>query len=170
MWQHDLITPGMISASSTVADDSFSPGASQIAWECVNAPPGANKEMPNGVWPHAWAPARAAEGEWLQVTFADEVSVARLQVQGRYDGGHWGCVTKLKFMYSVDTEGDTFYESSVKGSSILEAPSNQSNAHVNTYTLDAPITGRRFRIVVAGWFNYPSLRFELYGPVEEKAI
>lgn len=110
------------------------------------------------VWPGSWCPSAAQAGEWWQVTFPAPVSVAAVEMQGRYHGAQWGYITSYRLEYSMEASGNGFMSATVGGSISLDGPPNQRNWVSRKLTLDEPVIGRRFRIVPTAWSNYPSMR------------
>ncbi|XP_020914400.2 EGF-like repeat and discoidin I-like domain-containing protein 3 [Exaiptasia diaphana] len=103
----------------------------------------------------SWIPKGRRAGDWLQVDLGKVTRVQAVATQGRYDANQW--VRSYTLQYS--SNGKTFKK--YQGGKVFKGNSDRHT--VEKHNLNPPIYARYIRVVVKAWYDWPSMRMELYG-------
>ena len=126
-------------------------------------------------WPNTWCASSKAtiDGggtEWIQIDFGAPAvaTVEAVELQGRYPGQYWGNVRPVSFeaqssACAQDPSCDTWTPASVEGRTTFEGAFDQASHRKYTRTFDEALTGSKFRILIKGYRNYPSMGWDLVG-------
>ena len=127
-----------------------------------------------GRWPNTWCASSKATidrggTEWIQVDFGATVAtVLAVEIQGRYPGAYWGNVRSMGFEVqssacAQDPVCDLWTPASVGEKETFAGAANQLSERKYTKTFDKALTGSKFRIIIKGYRNYPSMSWDLVG-------
>ena len=176
LWNAGLITSAMVTASSEVVNYRDRHGlcmanSSMLCHHCVDQNTRFNAL---GRWPNTWCASSKATidrggTEWIQVDFGATVAtVLAVEIQGRYPGAYWGDVRSMGFEVqssacAQDPVCDLWTPASVGEKETFAGAANQLSERKYTKTFDKALTGSKFRIIIKGYRNYPSMGWDLVG-------
>ena len=107
----------------------------------------------------AWAVDESTVGEYIQADFGQPQRIQAVATQGRHDYDQW--VTSYKFAYSTD--GVTYdYVRNADGSDRVFGGNSDRNTVVE-HSFDVVIVARFVRLYPQTYYDYMSLRWEVYG-------
>jgi len=115
---------------------------------------------------HAWGPAQAKQGEWIEATLDRVVTLTHITLQGKYGGKYWGYVKTFKLLYSKQeaSGGALATAKNDQGGNVFRGPDSQMHAAIATRAIQGKgVAAQRIRVEIVSWANYPSLRFALTG-------
>ncbi|XP_078354081.1 uncharacterized protein LOC144638724 isoform X2 [Oculina patagonica] len=120
---------------------------------------------PSGTKSGGWSAVTNDVNQWLQVDLGSQhFRVTHVATQGSNGIAHW--VTVYKLQYSNNGVNFQFYRE--QGQSIdKEFAGNIDQDTVVTRQLNPPITARYIRFLPVTWYNWISMRVELYGHLQE---
>lgn len=123
----------------------------------------ARLHQPNG---RAWCAGRKAAGEWVLVDLGVPAKVTGLLTQGKADDEEW--VTSFELSYSLDAYHWHYAKDIYNNKKVFQANVDSHDTRHNY--VEPPVVGRFVRLHVLDWHTHPSLRLELLGCQECKAI
>ena len=177
LWNTGIITDGMVTASSEVVNYGDREGlcmanTSMLCQHCVDSATG---KTALGAWPNTWCASSKAtidDGgtEWIQVDFGAPTvaTVVAVELQGRYPGKYWGEVRSMGFEVqssacAQDSTCNAWTAANVAGLATFAGAAKQQSNVKYTRTFDEALTGSKFRIIIKGYRNYPSMGWDLVG-------
>ncbi|XP_066985996.1 uncharacterized protein [Macrobrachium rosenbergii] len=123
----------------------------------------ARLHQPNG---RAWCAGSKQAGEWVLVDLGVPAKVTGLLTQGKGDEEEW--VTSFELSYSLDAYHWHYARDIYNNKKVFQANINSHEIRHNY--VEPPLVGRFVRVHVIDWHAHPSLRLELLGCQECKAI
>ncbi|KAL9954039.1 hypothetical protein ACROYT_G041527 [Oculina patagonica] len=110
----------------------------------------------------SWVAATSDAHQWLQIDLGSRYTkVTRVATQGR-NGAYVNWVTKYKLQYSNDGVNFQYYIEPGEGAD-EEFAGNTDQDTVVYHDLSQPITARYVRFLPVAWYEWTSMRVELYG-------
>lgn len=110
-----------------------------------------------------WIPQYNSDGEWVQVDLGKVTEVGGIATQGSASGSYY--LTTFDLIYSLD--GSVWHSYMMRGAA--KTFRGNTDAHsVREHVFSAPFQARFVRVVARSFPGWPALRFELYGPSEER--
>ena len=108
----------------------------------------------------------------MQVDFGAPTvaTVEAVELQGRYPGRYWGNVNRMGFEVqssacALDPTCNAWTAAKVAGSATFWGATTQNAHRKYTQTFDEALTGSKFRIIVKGYRNYPSMAWDIVGSI-----
>ncbi|XP_068225781.1 lactadherin-like isoform X2 [Palaemon carinicauda] len=123
----------------------------------------ARLHQPNG---RAWCAGSKQAGEWILVDLGVPAKVTGLLTQGKGDEEEW--VTSFELSYSLDAYHWHYARDIYNNNKVF--PANINSHEIRHNYVEPPLVGRFVRVHVVDWHAHPSLRLELLGCQECKAI
>ena len=95
-------------------------------------------------------------------------TVEAVELQGRYPGRYWGNINSMGFEVqssacALDPMCNVWTAATVAGLATFAGAESQSSNVKYTKTFDEALTGSKFRIMIKGYRNYPSMAWDLVG-------
>ncbi|XP_015756947.1 PREDICTED: uncharacterized protein LOC107336373 [Acropora digitifera] len=111
----------------------------------------------------SWSALQNAVGQYLQIDLGKERVVNKIATQGRPSADQW--VTSYKLLFSSDGAKWNEYQND---GVVKVFTANSDRGTVVSHKLSPTISARYVRFSVMSWYDYISMRVELYGCANEQ--